>query len=73
MKIIGFHKPEEPNGYLSNWHLSDFEVDGVKFTSMEQYMMYQKAILFDDRELAQQILSTSNAGKIKALGRAVRN
>ncbi len=73
INIIGFHKPEEPNGYLSNWHLSDFEVDGVKFASMEQYMMYQKAILFDDKEIAQQILSTSNAGKIKSLGRAVRN
>ena len=25
-KVIGFHKPEEPNGYLSNWYMSDFEM-----------------------------------------------
>lgn len=38
--IICFHNPDEENGYLSNWWLSDFEVDGIKFTSAEQYMMY---------------------------------
>ena len=26
---IFFHKPEEPNGYLSNWYLSDFAIDGI--------------------------------------------
>lgn len=36
-------------------------------------MMYQKALLFDDMEVAQQILATKNVGKIKALGRAVKN
>jgi ribA/ribD-fused uncharacterized protein len=61
------------NGYLSNWYFSDFEIDGIKYTSMEQYMMYKKAILFNDDEIAQQILATSNVGKIKALGRSVKN
>ena len=27
MEIICFHNPDEENGYLSNWYLSDFEVD----------------------------------------------
>jgi len=40
---------------------------------MEQYMMYQKAVLFKDMEIAEQILATDNVGKIKALGRAVKN
>jgi ribA/ribD-fused uncharacterized protein len=40
---------------------------------MEQYMMYQKALLFDDMEIAEQIMDTANMGKIKALGRAVKN
>ena len=35
-------------------------------------MMYQKAVLFDDKHTAQQILNTSDVGKIKALGRAVK-
>lgn len=72
-KIICFHNPDEINGYLSNWYLSDFEMNGTKYSSMEQYMMYQKAVLFNDQEAAKQILSTSNVGEIKALGRSVKN
>lgn len=71
-EIVCFHNPDEVNGYLSNWYLSDFETEGVKYSSMEQYMMYQKAVLFNDREVAQQILETSDVGKIKALGRSVK-
>lgn len=71
-QIICFHNPEEMNGYLSNWYLSDFEMNGIKYSSMEQYMMHQKAILFHDEDIAQQILVTSNVGKIKALGRTVK-
>lgn len=72
-KIICFHNPDEMNGYLSNWYLSDFEIDGIKYSSMEQYMMYQKAVLFHDHEIARQILETSNVGKIKAFGRSVKD
>lgn len=71
--IICFHNPDEANGYLSNWYLSDFGVNGIRYSSMEQYMMYQKALLFDDMEIAEQIMDTANMGKIKALGRAVKN
>ncbi|MGN0603092.1 MAG: NADAR family protein [Oscillospiraceae bacterium] len=72
-KIVVFHSPDESNGYLSNWYLSDFVIDSIKFSSMEQYMMYKKAILFNDKEIASQILDTTNVGKIKALGRSVSN
>lgn len=72
-KIICFHDPDETNGYLSNWYPSDFEWNGCRFSSMEQYMMYQKAVLFEDHAAAKAILATSNVGKIKALGRAVQN
>ncbi len=71
--IICFHNPEESNGYLSNWFLSDFELGGIRFSSMEQYMMYQKACVFGDDKIAKQIFDTSDVGKIKALGRAVKN
>jgi len=71
--IICFHNPDEINGYLSNWFLSDFKKDDVLFSSMEQYMMYQKAKLFQDNVVASKILNTSDAGKIKALGRSVKN
>ena len=72
-KIICFHLVDEPNGFLSNWYPSPFTLDGLSFTSVEQYMMYRKAITFGDTETAQAILSTDNVGKIKALGRSVRN
>lgn len=72
-RIICFHNPEEMNGYLSNWYLSDFGVGSICYSSMEQYMMYQKARTFHDMETAAQILGTSDVGKIKALGRSVKN
>ncbi|MCI8479135.1 MAG: NADAR family protein [Oscillospiraceae bacterium] len=72
-RIVCFHNPEEVNGYLSNWFLSDFMKAGIAFSSMEQYMMYRKAELFHDLETASQILMTSNVGKIKALGRSVQH
>ena len=44
MEVICFHNPNEENGYLSNWYPSPFTLDGVTFSSMEQYMMYRKAL-----------------------------
>ncbi len=72
-EILCFHRPEEANGYLSNWYLSDFPADGRVFSSMEQYMMYQKTRVFQDGETAAEILAAADAGKIKALGRSVRH
>ena len=70
-EIICFHNPNEENGYLSNWYLSDFSCENVQFSSMEQYMMYQKAVIFHDEEITEQILSTNDVAEIKALGRQV--
>ena len=71
MRIICFHNPDEENGFLSNWYLSDFSADGVKFSSMEQYMMYKKAVCFGDDKTAARILATKEVSEIKALGRMV--
>ena len=57
---------------FSNWYLLDFTVDGIKYSSMEQYMMYQKAVIFNDGDAARKILATSDVAAIKALGRAVK-
>ena len=72
-KIICFHNPNEENGYMSNWYLSDFKVNNIYFTSMEQYMMYIKAIAFNDTEIARKILLTQDVAYIKQLGRQVKN
>lgn len=71
MKIIGFHNPDEEYGFLSNWYPSVFYVRGQKFTSMEQYMMYRKAKLFQDLSIADLILQTDDVAEIKNLGRQV--
>lgn len=68
-----FHRPEEENGQFSNWYPSNFTVDGIAFRSMEQYMMYQKALLFHDHESAGEILRESNPETIQKLGRGVQN
>ena len=73
MGIICFHNPEEENGYLSNWYLSNFIIEGMLFSSMEQYMMYKKAMCFDDQLVASKILETKDVAEIKALGRQVSN
>lgn len=73
MNIRCFHNPDEENGYFSNWYLSDFKIDSIKFSSMEQYMMYKKAIVFNDNKIAKEILETKDVSKIKALGRQVSN
>lgn len=71
MKIICFHNPNEENGYLSNWYASNFAYKGVNFSSVEQFMMYQKAICFEDKVIASEILSTNDVAIIKELGRRV--
>ena len=73
MNIVCFHNPNEENGYLSNWYLSRFTADGIEFSSMEQYMMYNKAIVFNDINVANQILKTTDVAVIKQFGRTVAN
>lgn len=73
MKIVCFHNPAEENGYLSNWYSSQFIINDIIFSSMEQFMMYQKAICFEDNDIAQKILKTENVAYIKELGRLISN
>lgn len=71
MAVICFHNPNEENGYLSNWYPAAFTTDGITFSTMEQYMMYRKAVCFDDVKVAERILATEDVAEIKALGRLV--
>ena len=73
MEIICFHNPDEENGYLSNWFHSDFSVGEIEFSSMEQYMMYKKAVCFSDKKIAEEILSINDVAEIKRLGRQISN
>jgi hypothetical protein len=71
--VICFHSPEDENAFLTNWCHTTFEVDCIKFDSMEQYMMYIKAKFFDDKEIMKEVLKTTDFAEVKALGRKVKN
>jgi ribA/ribD-fused uncharacterized protein len=63
-------------GVFSQWHpcrFSDMELftEDIEFCSAEQYMMYRKALLFGDEEVANQILISTSPAVIKSLGRKV--
>ena len=60
-------------GCLSQWYKSHFFSVVTHYCCMEQFMMSQKAKLFGDDEILQQILSCEDPKKIKALGQKVRN
>ena len=66
---IFFFHPTGTNDYLSNWYPSPFEIDGVRFVSMEQYIMYKKSIVFGDAKTASAILATDKPAAHKKLGR----
>nr|MBP3598860.1 NADAR family protein [Eubacterium sp.] len=68
--IICFYHEYEEYGCFSNWYRADFENARRKFSSVEQYMMYQKAVLFREYGLAEKILATNDPAKIKKLGRS---
>lgn len=51
----------------------DFVVEGVKFNCAEQYMMYQKALLFKDLDTAKLIMEATHPREQQRLGRIVKN
>lgn len=57
---------------LSNFYPCEFVFDNKDFKFSEQCFMYQKALLFKDFEIAEQILDETDVRKIKALGRKVK-
>lgn len=65
---VFFHLPEEPNGYLSNWYPAYFNLDGTTYSSTEQYIMYRKCMLFDDRASAVAVLETHNPAEQQSIG-----
>jgi ribA/ribD-fused uncharacterized protein len=69
-KFTFFYRTESP---FSQWHPAPYKIDGITFNCAEQYMMYQKANLFKDEEIAVKILSAQTPREQKELGRAVRN
>lgn len=57
---------------LSQWFQCSFIVDGQYYNCAEQYMMAEKARIFGDEEVRQQILAEYSQMAMKKLGRKVR-
>ncbi|WP_280399834.1 NADAR family protein [Nocardia carnea] len=57
---------------LSQWWPARFTVDGMEFRTAEHYMMWRKAMLFDDGATAEKILDANHPGEAKTLGRSIR-
>ncbi|KAG7446794.1 uncharacterized protein BT62DRAFT_931356 [Guyanagaster necrorhizus] len=77
---IFFWTPQQPNGWASQWYSSPFtlpiiiseETETLTFPTAEHWMMFQKALLFNDITIARRVL-TSDVAAVKALGRKVSN
>ncbi|EME41405.1 hypothetical protein DOTSEDRAFT_176519 [Dothistroma septosporum NZE10] len=63
---------EIPYGFMSQWYESAFEVNGVTYQTAEMWMMIQKARLFGDEEIAEQMMQTTVPKEHQALGRKAK-
>ncbi len=60
------------SGPFSQWQPSTLVIDGMTYGCAEQYMMAEKARLFDDPTREELIMMTNSPAQQKALGRQVR-
>jgi len=67
-----YHFFWQAQSVFSNWYAYDFDHNGIWFNCAEQAMMFEKAIAFDDKETAKEILRTNNPRDQKALGKQVK-
>lgn len=72
MSFVFFWNPEQANGLYSQWHIGDFELDGQVYNCAEQYMMAEKARVFNDEQRLEAILQAGTPGAQKKLGRQVQ-
>jgi hypothetical protein len=69
------HQPDRDGsvgkGCLSQWWPAPFTLDGRTFATAEHYMMWGKAMLFDDETSAERILAATHPKQAKDLGRGI--
>jgi ribA/ribD-fused uncharacterized protein len=65
-----------PEARLQNWYPASFtdpKDTSTRFQTMEHYIMWRKAICFNDQETAEKILVAATPSEAQALGRQVKN
>ncbi len=69
------HRPQPDGsvgpGCLSQWWPAAFTVESLRYPTAEHYMMWRKALLFNDFDSARQILAAAHPQQAKTLGRRV--
>lgn len=56
---------------FSHWFKSKFIIDNHTYCCVEQYIMYKKALLFNDLSIANKILKSSDPKTLRYLGKNV--
>jgi ribA/ribD-fused uncharacterized protein len=72
MHQVYFWKPDQENGYMSQWSDDGFYEDGIFYQSAEHYMMSEKARLFSDVSTMEKIRRCHHPAEAKKLGRQVK-
>lgn len=70
------HTPKQKNmidkSCFSQWYPAAFQLDGIDYPTAEHYMMAEKAKLFQDDNIFQQIIASKHPNDAKKLGRKVK-
>lgn len=70
---VGFWRAEGPYGALSNWDGAPFEYVGVRYPTVEHFIMRAKVAMMGDREAMEKIERCGTPAEAKALGRGVKH
>lgn len=57
---------------FSNWYRCTLKIDDRQFSCVEQYMMWRKACLFEDKAMAAAILALEHPYEMREAGRKVK-
>lgn len=68
------HQPRHGDkAVFSQWHLTSFIDNNNRYRTAEHWMMWSKAVLFGDTDIADEILKIPHQGVVKDLGRKISN
>ena len=72
---VFFYRVEGQYGFMSQWQYSPFTLNGKRFATAEQFVMYSKAEIFGDTGVASAIMNsyTIHPAQHRRMGRSVRN
>lgn len=70
--VVFWHEYDE-NGIFSQWHKTLFKFNGREYSTCEQFMMSEKALLFEDFVSYKKIMEEQDPQKCKVFGKGVKN